>query len=354
MTATILLSTKRAQDFCLDVLGQLGVPAAAAAVGADSMLYASLRGVDSHGITLLSIYAESICSGQTVPDRCWQVQRQGAASAWCDGQSGFGPALALQAVDLAIDKARTSGLGAVSLAASNYVGAIGFYVARAAAAGFLGLAAANATPRVVPYGGRDGLHGTNPFAYAVPAAGTEPLVFDAATGHSAARVIQALEDGRPLAAGVALDSNGQATTDPQAAVEGRLLPVGGAFSFGLGLLVDILCGGLSGGPCGIDVPPATNLTGPYGCSFFILAINPDHFGGSERLAERCSFLMQSAGASRPAAGFDRVRVPGQRGHEERQQRLVAGIPFTKRRWQTLLERLAVCDVDIESWRCPEA
>jgi ureidoglycolate dehydrogenase (NAD+) len=350
MASLMVLDADRARAFCLDVLGQLGVPAAAAAVGVDSMLYASLRGVDSHGITLLSIYAESIRSGQTVPDRCWKVRRQGPASAWCDGQNGFGPALALKAVDLAMDKARASGLGAVSLADGNYVGALGFYVARAAAAGFLGLAAANATPRIVPYGGRDGLHGTNPIAYAVPADEAEPLVFDAATGHSAARVIQALEEGRPLADGVALDSDGRATNDPQAALEGRLMPVGGAFSFGLGLLVDILSGGLSGGPCGTDVPPATNLEVPYGCSFFILAINPAHFGGSERLAECCDFLMQSARASRPAEGFDRVRVPGQRAAEEKRRRLAAGIPFTKERWQKLLDRLEACDLEVEDWR----
>ena len=176
------------------------------------MMYASLRGVDSHGITLLPIYVESIRAGQTIPGRSWNIRQQGPASALCDGQCGFGPGLALKAVELALDKAQVAGLGAVSLADGNYVGALGFYVARAAAAGFLGIAAANATPRVVPFGGRDALHGTNPIAYAVPAKGEEPLVFDAATGHSAARVNQALAEGRPLDDGIALDKNGNATT----------------------------------------------------------------------------------------------------------------------------------------------
>ena len=128
------------------------------------------------------------------------------------------------------------------------------------------------------------------------------------------------------------------------------MPAAGAFSYGLGLLVDILCGGLSAGPCGIDVPPVTNLAVPYGCSFFVLAINPAHFGGSQRLAERCGFLMQSARASRPAEGFDRVRVPGQRGHEEKQRRLAKGIPITQKRWLALLDRLEAAGIKAGEWR----
>ena len=176
----------------------------------------------------------------------------------------------------------------------------------------LGICAANSTPRVAPHGGRQGVHGTNPLAYAVPSKGVESLVFDAATGHSAARVVAAREQGVPLEDGVLIDGSGLPSNDPEALDDGALLPVGEALGYGLGLLVDLLCGGLSNGPCGIDVPPVGDLDSPYGCSFFILAINADFFGGQQSLAERCTFLLDSLHRIAPAQGQDRVRAPGER------------------------------------------
>ena len=340
----VVLSAERARQLCLQVLEQLEVPAGAAALGAESMVEASLQGVDSHGIALLAIYAERVRSGQIRPGRRWLVRREGPASALCDGQQGFGPALACRAMDLAADKAASSGVGAVSLVDSNYLGALSFYVRRAAARGLIGIAAANSTPRVAPYGGRRGLHGTNPLAYGVPVAGGEPMVFDAATGHAAAPIGQALQAGRLIAAGMALDKEGRPTTDPAAALEGVLLPVGGVMGYGLGLLVDLLCGGLGGTACGPDVPPVTDLQSPYGCSFFALAIDPGFFGGGAVFAERCRFLLDSARQVPPADGGASVRVPGQRAAQTRRQRLEGGIPIGRENWRSLVERLRACQI----------
>jgi LDH2 family malate/lactate/ureidoglycolate dehydrogenase len=348
--ADFFLQAERGRIFCRKVLAQLGVGEGEAEVCANSLLDASLRGVDSHGVALLPTYAERIRSGQVRPGRKLQILREGPATALCNGQHGLGPVLACQAMDLAMAKARESGAGVVNLADGNYVGALAFYAARAARAGLWGLCAATSTPRVAPWGGRQGLHGTNPLAYAAPVQGEEPLVFDAATGHSAARLHQAVEEGRELAEGIALDREGRPTRDPKEALEGILLPVGGALGYGLGLLVDLLCGGLSGGPCGQDVPPVTRLEGPYGCGFLAMAIDPEHFAGREVFAGRSAFLAKSGRAVRPACGVERVRMPGDRGREERERRLREGIPFTRRGWHKVLERLAACGVEVEEWR----
>ncbi len=345
------LGVDRARAFCLDVLEQVGVPADEAHICSESLLDASLRGVDSHGVALLPTYVERIRSGQIRPGAKCIVRREGPTTALCDGQHGLGPPLACAAADLAVEKARAYGLGAVSLCDSNYLGSLSFYVRRAAAAGFICLCTANATPRVVPYGGRQGLHGTNPVAYAAPTQTGEPLVFDAATGHAAARINQALDEGRPLAAGIALDASGEATTDPQTALQGWLLPVGGALGYGLGLLADLLSGGLAGGPCGVDVPPVTEKEGPYGCGFFALALDPERFAGRDVFAERATFLGEAARAVPPAAGFDRVQAPGDRALAESQRRR-DGMPFSRRRWQAVLDRLTACNVDVETWRDP--
>ncbi len=345
----ISLSADEGAGFCLDMLGQLSVPDEEARACADSLVDASLRGVDSHGVTMVAIYAERIRSGQIRPGRKWIVRREGPGSALCDGQHGVGPHHASAAVDLAVAKARKHGLGGVSLFDGNYVGALAFYVVRVAEAGMLGLCTANSTPRVAPFGGREGLHGTNPIAYAAPRSDGQPLLFDAATGHAAARIGQALDEGKSIPEGTALDQEGEPTTDAAAALEGTLLPVGGVIGYGMGLLADLLSGGLAGGPCGADVPPVSETSLPYGCGFFVLAIDPERFGGVDIFRERTDFLSDSARNISPARGFKEVRVPGDGAARKRVERLCGGIPIRRNRWQATLERLAGCGLDVAAW-----
>ncbi len=344
----IQLSVPMARTLCLDIFRQLAVPDPEATQTAEILLEASLRGVDSHGIALLAVFAERIHSGQIHPGRAPFIRREGPTTAWIDGQHGMGPTLAVAAMTLARDKARRTGLGVVSLYDGNYVGALAGYVEDPARGGYIALAMANATPRVAPHGGRQGLHGTNPVAWAAPAADGEPLLFDAATGHAAARIAQAADDGLMIPAGIALDPDGRSTTDPVAATKGTLLPVGGALGYGLGLLVDVLTGGLAAAPMGRCVPPVTALDGPYGCSFFALVIDPDRFGGAAALAASVAALRESARTTPAAEGVDAVRAPGDRARATRKKRLAEGIPYTRRRWHGLLQRLAACGLDI-SW-----
>jgi L-lactate dehydrogenase len=128
-----------------------------------------------------------------------------------------------------------------------------------------------------------------------------------------------------------------------AAAAGTLLPVGGAIGYGFGLLADLLTGGLSGGPTGRQVPPVTQIDGPYGASFFVLVLDPSRFGGD--LVTAAQQLIADARNTPPAKGVDRVRVPGDRARRVRRQRLAEGIPIHHRRWQALRERLRACAVD---------
>ena len=347
--AEVLLSVEQGRDFCLEALKQVGVGGQEAARCAESMVYASLRGTDSHGLSLLPIYVERLQSGQIRSGRNLRVVEEGPVTVLCDGQHGLGPYLAENAMGLARDRAREHGLGAVSLRDGNYAGALAFYVEPLAREGLLALCVANATPRVAPPGGCEGLHGTNPLAYAAPVAGAEPLVFDAATGHSAAKVDQARDEGRRLDNGVLLDREGRATTDPGDLVSGTLLPGGGLRGYGGGMLGDLLAGALNGGPCGRDVPEVGAVKGPYGCGFFGLVIDARRFAGAEVFAARSRFLAESARGVHPAPGEAGVRVPGDRAQAERARRQQRGIPFSRRRWCALLDRLTDCGVDTAGW-----
>jgi LDH2 family malate/lactate/ureidoglycolate dehydrogenase len=346
----LVLSASAAQQFCCDQLEQLAVPAGEVSDCAEVMLEASLRGVDSHGIALVATFAERIRSGQMRPGRSLFVRREGPTSAWVDGQQGLGPTLARQCVNLAIGKAKRSGMAAVSLVDGNYLGALAPYLMPVAQANLFALAVANSTPRVAPYGGRSGLHGTNPIAWIAPVEGGEPLLFDAATGNAAARIAQAVDEGRPLAPGIALDEDGRETTDPAAAAAGTLLPVGAALGYGLGLLVDVLSGGLADAPIGPQIPPVRDWDSPYGSSFFVWVVDPSRFGGAEALARRCAALVHAAHGVPPAAGHDAVLVPGDRARACRAQRVKEGIPVHRLHWEAILKRLDACDLNVSRWR----
>lgn len=340
------LAASAARGLCQEALALVGVGPSEAAIVADTLVEASLRGVDSHGLALLPTYIERIGSGQMRPGRGWIVRRDTAAAALCDGQHGLGPVLAVRATDLAAAKARRTGVGCVVLRDGNYVGALGYYVRRLAAANLVALAVANATPRVAPHGGRAGLHGTNPLAWAAPMQGAAPMVFDAATGYPAARVGRAAAEGSGLPPGVALDGAGNPTRDAAAARAGVLLPVGGSLGYGLGLLVDVLTGGLAAGPTGQQVPAAGELEGPYGCSFTVLAVEPEALGGAAALAAGTASLASQSRSVPPAREGAAVRVPGDRSESCRAQRLRDGIPVTSGQGDRLVRELAAAGVGL--------
>lgn len=348
---TFTISEDEARVFCEDIYNQLGVSTEEINILTECLLDASLRGIDTHGILLSHIYGQRIRSGQTIPGRHLELIRESPTTALGDARQGIGQIVSHEAMLLAVGKAKSQGMGAVTVFNASHNGAISYYAMMAAQQGLIGIVFGNSTPRVVPYGGREGLHGTNPVAYAVPAVGRHPIVLDFATATSGAAIRQAVEDDLPeIPEGLALDIDGNPTVDPRLAFDGWLLPKAGPIGYGLGLLADVLIGGLAGAACGRDVPPVHDVTSPYSCGSFMLAIDPDVFIGREQFEERVRFLIDSANSIAPMEGFDRVRLPGERGFEEKEKRRATGIPVTRRNWTQMLEGLMACEVDVSSWR----
>lgn len=344
------ISVEQARAFSVDIYTCLGVPDDEIKILTDYLVDTSLRGIDTHGILLSHIYAQRIRSGQIIPGRRLSIVRETSTTALADACQGIGQVTSVDGMSLAIQKAKQHGIGAVTIFNASHNGAVSYYALMAAERQLIGIVLGNSTPRVVPLGGREGLHGTNPIAYGIPGGTKHPIVLDFATATSGAAVRQAVEDGLPsIPEGLALDRDGNPTTDPQAAFEGWLLPKGGPIGYGLGLLADILIGGLSGSNCGKDVPPVEDTHSPYSCGSFMLAIDPEVFIGMDRFTERVEFLIESAQAIPPAKGVDRVRLPGERGFEEKIRRM-QGIPVRRRSWDQMLDALEKCEVDVGRWR----
>jgi len=348
--SAVVLQVNEARAFCVDVYRQLDVPDEEITPLTDYLIDASLRGIDTHGILLNHIYAQRIRSGQIVPGRHLEIVRETATTALGDARQGIGQTVSVEGMTMAIEKAQSQGIGAVTVFNASHNGAISYYALMAAERDLIGIVFGNSTPRVAPHGGRKGLHGTNPVAYAIPAGHRYPIVLDFATAASGAAIRQAVEDDLPeIPEGLALDIDGNPTIDPQAAFDGWLLPKAGPIGYGLGLLADVMVGALSGAACGQDVPQVQDIDSPYQCGAFMLAIDPGAFIGRERFQERVQYLIDSAQAIPPMDGFDRVRLPGERGFEEKVKRLEEGIPVPYLSWKQMMHALTACAVDVGEW-----
>src|SRR5215471_12442275 len=245
----ILVSHRKLFAFCRCSFERLGLSAADARIVAENLLFANLRGVDSHGVIRMKIYADRLRAGGFKAKARPKVISDEPSAALLDARHGVGQVAAMAAMKLAISKAKRTGAAVVSVRNSSHFGASAFYAMRALESGMIGVAATNAGPTMAPTGGREGRLGNNAVAIAVPAEEFPPIVLDMATGAVAwGKIFVAQQEKRKIPLTWALDKEGNPTDDPNAAAhQGLIQPFGGYKGYGLSLLIDILTGVLSGG-----------------------------------------------------------------------------------------------------------
>src|SRR6185503_10206934 len=245
----IKVSAGRLRKFCGACFGKLGLSSPNAKLTAENLVFANLRGVDSHGVIRLKIYTDRLRASGFKPKARPRIVAEQESSALLDARHGVGQVAASAAMKLAIRKARQSGVAVVSVKNSNHFGASAFYAMQALEHGMIGFAATNAGPTMAPAGGREGRLGNNAMAVAVPAGRFSPIVLDMATGAVAwGKIFVAQQEKKRIPTSWALDKDGVPTDDPNAAAhQGLIQPFGGYKGYGLSLLIDILTGVLSGG-----------------------------------------------------------------------------------------------------------
>ncbi|KAH3692817.1 uncharacterized oxidoreductase YjmC-like [Dreissena polymorpha] len=285
-----------------------------AGVLADLLVSADYRGHYSHGLNRLDMYIQDVTSGLTATRGSPTVVKETVATALVDGNNVLGPVVGRFCTDLAIEKAKTAGIGWVSARHSNHFGIAGWYGLRALEHGMVGMAFTNTSPLMYPTRGKEAVLGTNPICVAAPAKDGDSFVLDMATTSVAfGKVELADRVEKPIPEGWALDAEGRATTDPKKAT--GLCPLGGTEEtsgykgYGLGMMVEIFCGIMSGSLYGHHVrkwkeeKPLTEAN--LGQCF--VAINPAAFedGFEDRLGE----LIQHC-RSLPMSGEDPVLIAG--------------------------------------------
>ncbi|MEW2398255.1 Ldh family oxidoreductase [Streptomyces sp. NPDC046862] len=304
-----------------------GLSPRAAATVAGSLVEADLRGTPSHGVMLVPMYVERLRKGSVSTAETAEVVHDVGAVAVLDARHALGQLTGDQAMELAVDKARTYGIGAVTVRHAFHFGGAYRYARAAAVAGCVGIAAANTRPLMPAPGGASAVVGNNPLAVGVPTGHGEPILLDMALSEAALGKIRlAAQEGRPIPPTWATDRDGTPTTDPAEALAGLLLPAAGHKGYGLALVVDVLTGVLSGGAFGGGVRGLyADTSTPNDCAHFFLALDVAAFGDRAGFEQRVAVLGAQITGSPKAHGTERLLLPGQL--EAERQAASSGVPL---------------------------
>ncbi len=310
----INLTINDATDLAVRALARAGMTPDNARITAEHLVDAALCGHEFSSLPRVIALAEAL--RDKPPAKATRVVRENHCSALLDGGDNVAYVVSLHAIDKAIDIARKNGVAVVCANNTWFSGRLAYYVERAARQGFVALHTTNTTARVAPFGGVDRLMGTNPFAIAFPSE-DDPLIIDIGTSQTTwGDVVLARTKGEPLPQGVAVSPAGHPTTDPQQALDGAILPWGGARGSGLALAVQVL-GILAGSDLVID--DISN----YG--LFFVVIDPKLFMPSDQFPARVTAFRQVIAANRPQSGGGAVRVPGDSSQQRRRENLERGV-----------------------------
>jgi LDH2 family malate/lactate/ureidoglycolate dehydrogenase len=329
----ILVGHEELSRFIVDALVAKGARAEDAAIVADGLVWANLRGVDGHGVSRLPFYLRMIERGQIDVAARPQLVQERAATFLLDGGHGFGSVAMTQAVAIAAERAPKSGVCFGLVRNTTHTGAIGRYAQWLAQHGCAALIMGAGRAFVAYHGARVASLGTSPIAIAVPR-GESPIVLDMATSAiSNGTIMQAQANDRSLPPGAALTAQGEPTTDPKSAE--ILLPLGGAKGSGLGLMFEMLASVLAAAPIQARAlgPEKRNS---FAQNIAILAIDVGTFRPLADFAQDADALAAIITSLPRQQGFDEIRLPGERADRTEAVRRKSGIPIPAKLWGELV------------------
>jgi uncharacterized oxidoreductase len=326
-------------SFARDLFQGGGVPSDEADRVARSLIDGNLAGHDSHGIIRIPQYLQAIASGQIKTGVPLSILTETPSVLCCDGNWGLGQVQAHRLLERLVPMARQAGLAAGTLKQCGHIGRLGEYAEAAAAQGMALIASVNNHGygrAVAPPGGTVGRIATNPLCMGAPTKG-DPIVLDIGTSVCAEGKVRVVYNkGERVPEGWLLDANGRPTTDPRVLYHdprGTILPLGGTQSykgFGIGLLLDMLVGGLAGSPC------SRPEIGPRSANAVLfLVLNAASFAGTEHFLTEVTTLAENVRSSPLAEGASPITLPGDPERRERAKRSVAGIRLDDGTWGQL-------------------
>ncbi len=322
------------------------MPEADAKICTDVLLESDRRGIESHGVNRLKpIYLDRIRAGIQSAVTHAEVGRETATTAVIDGHDGMGQVIAHKAMSMAIEKAKTYGMGMVAVRNSTHYGIAGYYATMATKAGLIGITGTNARPSIAPTFGVENMLGTNPLTFGLPTDEEFPFVLDCATSIvQRGRIEYYARIGKDTPAGMVISRQGEALTDSEAILkalvdkQAALAPLGGIGEemagykgYGYATVVEILSAALQAGNymrmlTGIG-PNGEKV--PYHLGHFFIAIDPEAFCGLEVFKKICGSILRDLRGSEKAPGQERIYTAGEKEYLVWLQRKDSGVPVNE-------------------------
>jgi uncharacterized oxidoreductase len=320
-----------------------GSDAREATLVAENLVMANLSGHDSHGVGMMPRYVEALLEGGLHANRKPEVKVDAGALLVLDGCAGYGQTIGLDATLMGIARAKQHGTAIVALGNSHHLGRIGHWAEMAVAEGLVSMHFVNVRSfvRVAPFGGADRRFGTNPVCIGIPLPGEAPFVLDMATSAVAQGKLRVAHNKRAkVPPGWLIDDQGNPTDDPRWGVVpplGAMLCFGEHKGYGLAVACELLGGALTGG--GADAYENKSQRRVLNGMLSIL-IDPRRLGTEAAFEKDAREYLAWLRKSRPAPGFDRVRIAGEPERETRAQRAKEGIPVDDETWKEILAAAA--------------
>lgn len=330
MTETRLFRADELTAFATAVFASTGMRPGDAALIAGDLVKANLRGIDSHGISRIPMYMERLRRGLVNPRPEVKVTRVAGAVAQVDGDNGMGFIASDVAMNTACDIAGEMGIGLAGVHRSTHFGMGAAYALRAIERGFISLIFTNSSPAIAMWGGRTPFLGASPIAAGIPGGKHPPFVMDMAmTVIARGKIRLAAMKGDPIPEGLALDIEGNPTTDAAKAFEGVCLPFGGIKGSVLGTLMDLMSGVLTGANFGGDVKSLYfDHSEPQNVGHLFFALKPDLFLSLTDFGARMDEFYTRIKDLPRAAGVDEILLPGEPEARREAERRQNGIPVT--------------------------
>ena len=335
----ILVTTQSLREYGREALTQAGLRADGAAIVTEVQLEASMRGQPTHDMVSIPRYATRIKRGAINAHPDIRVEHDSAGIARIDGDNGPGQWVSTVAMDLAIEKARASGFGIVSVRRSNHFGAAAQYVWQATRKGLIGLCTTNGPLILPPTGGVTASFGNNPLGVGIPAAQFFPILLDIAMSVAPrGKIGLSVAEGRGLAPGWIVDHAGRPSVDLSDLAAGLGVPIGGHKGYGLALVMEVLAGVLSGAGFGGD-HHRDRLHGSVEApdfGHFFMALDPGRFMPVAEFAARVDQLIIQTKSGERADDVDEILIPGEMELRSRERSLIEGVRLRRSTYEALL------------------
>ena len=349
----IIVNHQKLLSFTEKVFKSYGLEDKDAHICADNLLAADMRGIPSHGVARLKRYVDGMDTGVIFPDKKPTIVMDSPSTATVDGNAGLGQVVAHFSTLKAIEKAKNTGVGVVTVRNSNHYGIAGYYAEMILKEGMLGISMTNSAPLVVPTFGKEMIIGTNPISLTAPTNSNRPFFMDMATSVVPRGKLEVYNrEDKAMPEGWAVNAEGKVTTSASEVLQNMLSRAGGGIltlggegelfsgykGYGMAVLVDILCGVLSGGAYAnivnskVDGKPA-----PANVSHFFMALKIENFVDINIFKDKMDDLINRLKNSSKAEGKERIYIHGEKEYEKYEQHLQNGVPLQEKVYDTLKE-----------------